>query len=119
MTRRPSSSLPTGFALLGHLLEICRGSCLSAEIRYADLPVLPAVLQLAQQGYATGAADRNWNSYGVEVDLPQDFSEWQRKLLYDPQTSGGLLVACAPQAADCAGRIPRHRFRGGMRHRRN
>jgi len=90
----------TGFALLGHLLEICRGSRLGAEIRYADIPVLPAALQLAREGYATGAADRNWKSYGAEVDFPQGFPEWQRKLLCDPQTSGGLLVACAPQAAD-------------------
>jgi selenide, water dikinase len=89
----------TGFALLGHLLEICRGSHLGATIRVADVPVLPAALQLARAGYSTGAADRNWTSYGKDVDLPGDFPEWQRKLLCDPQTSGGLLVACAPQAA--------------------
>jgi len=90
----------TGFALLGHLLEICRGSRLGAEICFDDMPILPAALQLAQQGYATGAAERNWNSYGAEVDLPQGFPEWKLKLMCDPQTSGGLLVACAPQAAD-------------------
>ncbi len=89
----------TGFALLGHLLEICRGSRLGAAIRYSDLPVLPAALKLAQEGFATGAAERNWKSYGAEVDLPQNFPEWQRKLLCDPQTSGGLLVACAPEVA--------------------
>jgi selenide,water dikinase len=89
----------TGFALLGHLLEICRGSHLTAELRFSSLPVLPAALQLAQQGYSTGAAERNWNSYGAEIDLPDGFPEWQRKLLCDPQTSGGLLVACAPDAA--------------------
>ncbi|HMC13804.1 MAG TPA: selenide, water dikinase SelD [Gallionellaceae bacterium] len=89
----------TGFALLGHLLEICRGSRLGAEIRFDDMPILPAALQLAQQGYATGAAERNWNSYGAEVDLPHGFPEWKLKLMCDPQTSGGLLVACAPQAA--------------------
>lgn len=88
----------TGFALFGHLLEMCRGSKLGATIRYADLPILPTALQLAQQGYATGAAARNWASYGAEVNLPEDFPEWQRKLLCDPQTSGGLLVACAPAA---------------------
>ncbi len=88
----------TGFALLGHLLEICRGSRLAAEIDYAALPFLSVALQLAEQGYATGAADRNWNSYGAEVVLPPDFPEWQRKLLCDPQTSGGLLVACAADA---------------------
>jgi selenide,water dikinase len=90
----------TGFALLGHLLEICRGSRLGAELHFNDVPILSSALELAQQGYATGAADRNWKSYGAEVDLPQGFQEWQRKLLCDPQTSGGLLVACAPEAAD-------------------
>jgi selenide,water dikinase len=88
----------TGFALLGHLLEMCRGSKLGATIRYAQLPILPTALQLAQQGYATGAAERNWASYGAEVNLPKDFPEWQRKLLCDPQTSGGLLVACSSDA---------------------
>jgi selenide,water dikinase len=90
----------TGFALLGHLLEMCRGSKLGATIRYADLPILPIALQLAEQGYATGAAARNWTSYGAEVSLPSDFPEWKRKLLCDPQTSGGLLVACAPGVVD-------------------
>lgn len=90
----------TGFALLGHLLEMCRGAKLGATICYADLPILPTALQLAEQGYATGAAARNWASYGDEVDLPEALPEWQRKLLCDPQTSGGLLVACAPSAAD-------------------
>jgi selenide,water dikinase len=90
----------TGFALLGHLLEMCRGSKLGAEICYAQLPILPTALQLAQQGYATGAAERNWASYGAEVNLPDEFSDWQRKLLCDPQTSGGLLVACAPSAVN-------------------
>ncbi len=90
----------TGFALLGHLLEMCRGAKLGAIIRYAGLPILPTALQLAQQGYATGAAERNWASYGAEVKLPEGFPEWQRKLLCDPQTSGGLLVACAPNVVD-------------------
>jgi len=90
----------TGFALLGHLLELCRGSKLAAELEFNELPFLSAALRLAEQGYSTGAADRNWNSYGAEVDLPQGFPEWQRKLLCDPQTSGGLLVACAaPEAS--------------------
>lgn len=89
----------TGFALLGHLLEICRGSGLAAELRIADVPVLPAARTLAQAGFATGAANRNWTSYGHEVTLPAGMAEWQRKLLCDPQTSGGLLAACAPHSA--------------------
>ena len=90
----------TGFALLGHLLEICRGSRLGAEIEFARLPVLPLALLLAQQGFATGAAERNWTSYGQDVVLSAGMEEWQRKLLCDPQASGGLLVSCAPEAAD-------------------
>ncbi len=90
----------TGFALLGHLLEVCRGSKLGAEVDFNALPFLSVALALAERGYATGAAERNWVSYGAEIDLPHDFPEWQRKLLCDPQTSGGLLVACAANQAD-------------------
>ena len=90
----------TGFSLLGHLLEMCRGAKLGAEIRFDDLPFLSEAFKLAQQGYATGAAERNWKSFGNEVDLQPDFPEWQRKLLCDPQTSGGLLVACAASEAE-------------------
>lgn len=89
----------TGFGLLGHLLEICRGSSLMAEIGFSRLPVLPVAMELAQKGYATGAAGRNWASYGESVELGNGIAEWQRKLLCDPQTSGGLLVACAPDSA--------------------
>jgi selenide,water dikinase len=89
----------TGFALLGHLLEICRGSGLQAQLRFADVPVLPAAQALAEAGFATGAAARNWASYGHEVEFPATTPEWQRKLLCDPQTSGGLLVACAKETA--------------------
>ncbi len=88
----------TGFGLAGHLLEICRGSGLSAEISFRDLPIIEEALAFARQGIATGASDRNWNGYGHEVTPPADFAEWKRKLICDPQTSGGLLVACARDA---------------------
>jgi len=84
----------TGFGLLGHLLEICRGSRLRADVRYADVPVISAAAELAARGYATGASDRNWSSYAGEAALPADMPAWQRRMLTDPQTSGGLLVAC-------------------------
>ncbi|MFA7243167.1 MAG: selenide, water dikinase SelD [Sulfuricellaceae bacterium] len=90
----------TGFGLLGHLLEICRGSRLGAEIGFDRLPLLPEVPALAQRGFVPGAAGRNWASYGKEVTLAADIADWQQNLLCDPQTSGGLLVACAPQVAD-------------------
>lgn len=89
----------TGFGLLGHLLEVCRGSSLGAQLVWEKLPLLPGVAQLAQQGFAPGAADRNWASYGSVVDLQPGMADWQRKLLCDPQTSGGLLVACNADAA--------------------
>ncbi|HEX7038323.1 MAG TPA: selenide, water dikinase SelD [Pseudomonadales bacterium] len=85
----------TGFGLLGHLLEICRGSGLGAELSAADVPVLPAARTLAEAGYATGASNRNWASYGRSVSLPEHLPGWKKALLTDPQTSGGLLVACA------------------------
>lgn len=90
----------TGFGLLGHLLEICRGSNLGAEIRFDSLPILSAARHLAQQGFATGASERNWASYGKDVVLPANIPEWQKKLLTDPQTSGGLLVSCGPDGAE-------------------
>jgi selenide,water dikinase len=86
----------TGFGLLGHLLEICRGSRLRAEVRYADIPVIAEAADLAARGYATGASDRNWSSYADNTMLPDAMPAWQRKMLTDPQTSGGLLVACDP-----------------------
>jgi selenide, water dikinase len=88
----------TGFGLAGHLLEICRGSALSAEVSLSELPVLGEALEWVKQGVATGASDRNWKGYGQDVSLPAGAPEWQRKLVTDPQTSGGLLVACAPGA---------------------
>jgi selenide,water dikinase len=88
----------TGFGLAGHLLEMCRGARLAAEVKFAALPLIAEALDWAKQGIATGASERNWKSYGREVELPAGFADWQKKLITDPQTSGGLLVACAPQA---------------------
>jgi len=90
----------TGFALLGHLLEICRGSQMGASLHLDRLPCWSVARDLAQRGYATGAGGRNWSSYGHEVVIPAHIPDWQLKLLNDPQTNGGLLVTCAPDAAD-------------------
>jgi len=86
----------TGFALLGHLLEVARGSKLTAGLDWASVPRLAEAVALAEAGVSTGAAERNWASYGHEVELAPGIADWQRKFLCDPQTSGGLLVACAP-----------------------
>ena len=89
----------TGFGLLGHALEMARGSNLALAIRAGDIPLLTQAAHLAQQGFVTGASHRNWASYGDRVTLPADSPEWKRHLLTDPQTSGGLLIACAPNRA--------------------
>lgn len=90
----------TGFGFAGHLLEICRGAGLRAKVRFADLPLIPAAVALAQDGVATGASGRNWAAYGDQVRGADALPEWQRKLVTDPQTSGGLLVSCAPESRE-------------------
>lgn len=95
----------TGFGLLGHLLEMCRGAGLVAHIDAKAIPTLPGAAQLAQGGLATGAAARNWASYGAHVSLPDGTPDWARGLLCDPQTSGGLLIAVrADRAHDVVSR---------------
>ena len=89
----------TGFGLLGHLWEVCRGSGVSARLDYHRIPCLPAARRLAEEGAVTGASARNWSSYGENVELAAQLGEVERALLTDPQTSGGLLVACAPETA--------------------
>ena len=90
----------TGFGLLGHLMEMCKGSQLGSEINLDKVPVLSEALPLAQQGIGPGAIDRNLASYGSEVDFAPHLETWQQRLLADAQTSGGLLVAVAPDAVD-------------------
>jgi selenide, water dikinase len=90
----------TGFGLLGHTLELARGAGLTARIRYADLPWLPQVQAFAQAGVITGASGRNWSAYGRDIVLDASRGDVARALLTDPQTSGGLLVSCAPDCVD-------------------
>jgi len=90
----------TGFGLIGHLLEICRASSAGATIEFARVPTHPGALDLARQGIVTGASARNWGGCADAVDLTRIDAEAERALLTDPQTSGGLLVACAPDAVD-------------------
>jgi selenide,water dikinase len=90
----------TGFGLAGHILEMARGSRCDVRLDWAAVPLLARVRQLAEDGHITGASGRNWVGYGAEVVLPERFAAADRALLSDPQTSGGLLVACAPSALD-------------------
>jgi selenide,water dikinase len=88
----------TGFGLLGHLLEICKGSSVAAHLDWGALPVLPGALELAREGFTTGASKRNFAGYGDKVAFPPSIDDAGKALLTDPQTSGGLLVSCAPEA---------------------
>jgi selenide,water dikinase len=88
----------TGFGLLGHLLGMCRGSRCGARLELARLPLLEHALAMARMGLITGASARNWASYGEDVRLPPQLEAEHQALLCDPQTSGGLLIACAPEA---------------------
>lgn len=112
----------TGFGLLGHLLEMCRGADLAASIRAVDVPILDGAGDLAREGVATGAATRNWASYAAQVGVAGDLAEWRRSLLCDPQTSGGLLIAVAPSGVDAvldcvrAAGFERAARIGGMQH---
>jgi selenide, water dikinase len=90
----------TGFGLLGHLLEITRASNLAARVDMGRLPLLPGISELAQAGHITGASQRNWASYGAEVKLADGIMDWQQAVMSDPQTSGGLLVSCAPESRE-------------------
>jgi selenide, water dikinase len=90
----------TGFGLLGHALEMARGAGKTMTIKAAELPWLKEAAALAQKGFITGASGRNWKSYDTDVVLPAGVPEWERQLYCDPQTSGGLLIACSPDRAE-------------------
>jgi selenide,water dikinase len=101
----------TGFGLAGHLLEICRGSKLGARVRFDQLPVIDEALALAREGIKTGATDRNWGGYRSEIHLRAGAPDWQRVLITDPQTSGGLLIACSADAeAEVLAEFRKHGF---------
>jgi selenide,water dikinase len=88
----------TGFGLAGHALELARGANCQVRLDWASVPLLGGARSLAGQGYVTGASGRNWAGYGAEIGLPPAFAAEDQALLTDPQTSGGLLVSCAPSA---------------------
>ncbi|WP_132252679.1 selenide, water dikinase SelD [Methylobacterium segetis] len=89
----------TGFGLIGHGLELARGASLKVVIEAGAAPLLVHAERLAREGLVTGASHRNWAAFGAEVALPEGLPDWRRHLLTDPQTSGGLLVSCAPGSA--------------------
>jgi selenide,water dikinase len=87
----------TGFGLAGHLLEMARGSKLMAQVQWDVIPVIQEAVEHVKADIYTGASTRNWAGYGSEVTLASNLALWQQNLLTDPQTSGGLLMSCAPE----------------------
>ena len=102
----------TGFGLAGHALELARGAGVDVHIAWSQVPLLEGVRELAQQGHITGAPARNWSGYSEDVQLPTSgFDAIDQALLSDPQTSGGLLVTCAPESLDAVMAVfERHGF---------
>jgi selenide,water dikinase len=92
----------TGFGLAGHALEMARGAGATVRLDWSRVPVLPGVREGALGGAVTGASGRNWQGYGNDVALSAHLDPLAQTLLTDPQTSGGLLVSCAP---DCVGQV--------------
>ena len=90
----------TGFGLAGHSLEMARGSKTTITLDMSRVPLIDGARDLAAQGMITGASGRNWLAYGHEVQLAGSLTDVDRHLLTDPQTSGGLLVSCAPESVD-------------------
>lgn len=90
----------TGFGLAGHALEMARGAKAAIRIAMEKVPLLSGVRELAGQGMVTGASARNWAAFGHEVKLGEGVQAVDQALLSDPQTSGGLLVACSPESVD-------------------
>jgi len=101
----------TGFGLAGHALEMARGANCRLHLHWPSVPLIDGVAALAAQGLVTGASARNWAGYGAQVQLPPGKDTTTQALLTDPQTSGGLLVACAPEAVDAVQAVfARHGF---------
>ena len=88
----------TGFGLAGHLLEMTRGAKLQAQLQFDQIPFIDEALDYVKENIFTGASTRNWQGYSDQITSQNELFIWQKHLLSDPQTSGGLLIACDPVA---------------------
>ena len=88
----------TGFGLLGHVLEIARGSRFKIRLNSHHIPVISGVKELLNHGNVTGASARNWAGYGNQISFKAANSSIMQALLTDPQTAGGLLVSCSTES---------------------
>lgn len=90
----------TGFALLGHAWELARASRVTIEIDSSRLPLLPGAIELAAAGMLTSGDKTNREYVGDHVEIAEHVSKEMRRLLFDPQTAGGLLIAISADRAD-------------------
>lgn len=90
----------TGFGLLGHAAEMAEASGISMVFEYDRLPLLPKTVELASMGLIPGGAYHNRDHLGEAVAFAKSLTPAQQAILFDPQTSGGLLIATPPERAD-------------------
>ena len=90
----------TGYGLLGHLLEMCEGSKISATIECNEIPLMQGVFELAQKGFIPGGTKRNLDHVIPNVNFSKNISQEQKYLLADAQTSGGLLISVPKDKAE-------------------
>ena len=90
----------TGYGLLGHLLEMCQGSKISATIEFNEIPLIQGVFELAQKGFIPGGTKRNLDHVTPNVNFSKNISQEQKYLLADAQTSGGLLISVPKDKAE-------------------
>jgi len=89
----------TGFGMIGHASEMARGGHVTVVLKTADVPLLPGVLELAELGLVPEGAYRNRSFAGPTARAAASVSRAMQDVFYDPQTSGGLLMAAAPEDA--------------------
>ena len=90
----------TGFGLVGHALEVAAASQLSITIEHRRLPLIAGALEYGRRGYCSSGLQSNMDYYSERITIADDVPKELRNVLFDPQTSGGLLVFCDPARAD-------------------
>lgn len=89
----------SGFGLVGHITEMAKASNLSVQIEIAKIPILPEVSTFAKNGLFTNAGNRNFDTYQEFVVTTKQRKNWKYKLLFEPETNGGLLISVDPGSA--------------------
>lgn len=90
----------TGFGLAGHAIEVAKASHISIQVDHRKLPLLPGTLDYSRKGFCAGGLASNQEFFGKNVDIPDSMSVEMQNVIFDPQTSGGLLIFCQPHDAD-------------------